>query len=701
MQRLIRFRIFLFLALAAALIGLFALRLYKVQAAQSDSTYIANDADSITYMTTVEASRGNILDRNGNVLISNRASYNLVIINFVLFNSKTPNESLLRVLELCDEQGIAYQSHFPVTATRPYTLTVDEQSSTWQGYYRAFLANRDYDADISAQTLMKNLMDAYRIPDDWTQEQAYRVISVRYELELRSVSGVGLENYTLATDVQAEQLAAVMELGVPGVIVEASTVREYNTTYAAHLLGSIGQMTAEEYETYKEQGYAMNALVGKDGIEKAFEEYLHGSSGRKFTTVSASGDVLNEYFAELPQPGSNVELTIDLSLQMTAEDALERVILDLRENGVGRKHEGKDAEGGAVVVQEVKTGEILACASYPTFNIATYSQDFNELKDADFDPLYNRALLAEYWPGSIYKMVTAIAAIDYGKLGEFYEVTCKGIYDYYKDQGYEPKCYVWTSSGTTHGTINMQQALQESCNYYFYEVGRLTYYAYVQETGENAMDLVARQLGLGEHTGVELVEYVGTRANAETKAALYSGTDAGWYGADVIQAAIGQSDNKFTPMQLVCYTSALANKGVRYNATFLKRVVSWDYQELIRSHEPTVASHLEMSDEAFDCISTGMQLAASKGTAAQYLSDYPIKVACKTGTAQWGNEYGGSDHASFVLYAPADDPEIAIAVYVEKGAQGGNLANVCIPILNAYFSSSSKYETVLRENTVG
>lgn len=141
-----------------------------MQAAQSDSTYIANDADSITYMTTVEASRGNILDRNGNVLISNRASYNLVIINFVLFNSKTPNESLLRVLELCDEQGVAYQSHFPVTATRPYTLTVDEQSSTWQGYYRAFLANRDYDADISAQTLMKNLMQAYRIPDDWTQE---------------------------------------------------------------------------------------------------------------------------------------------------------------------------------------------------------------------------------------------------------------------------------------------------------------------------------------------------------------------------------------------------------------------------------------------------------------------------------------------------------------------------------------------------
>ena len=699
MQRLVRFRIFIFLMLTAMLVGLFALRLYKVQAVQSDSTYVASDADSMTYMTTVEAARGNILDRNGNVLISNRASYNIVIINYVLFNSETPNESLLRVLELCEEQGIAYDSHFPVSSTRPYTLLLDEQSSTWQGYYRAFLANRDYDADISAQTLMKNLTSAYRIPDDWTQEQAYKVISVRYELELRSVSGVGLENYTLATDVQAEQLAAVMELGVPGVIVEASTVREYNTTYAAHLLGSIGQMTAEEYETYKEQGYAMNALVGKDGIELAFEQYLHGSSGQKYTTVSASGDILSEYFTTVPQPGSNVELTIDLSLQMTAEDALANIIQDLRENGVGRNKEGKDAEGGAVVVQEVKTGEILACASYPTFNIATYSQDFDELKEADFDPLYNRALLAEYWPGSIYKMVTAIAAIDYGKIGEFYQITDKGVYDYYADQGYTPKCYVWTSSQATHGTINMQQALQESCNYYFYEIGRLTYYSYYNETGLNAMDIVAKRLGLGEHTGVELIEYIGTRANAETKAALYTGTDAGWYGADVIQAAIGQSDNKFTPMQMVCYTSALANKGVRYKATFLKRVISWDYQDLIASHTPEVASRLDMSDEAIDCVSTGMQLVASKGTAAQYLSDYPIKVACKTGTAQWGNEYGGSDHASFVLYAPADDPQIAIAVYVEKGAQGGNLANVCIPILNTYFSSSSKYETALRENT--
>ncbi len=698
MQRNIRVRIFAFLALVAVLMGLFILRLYRLQAAETDTTFVAQEADSLTYMTTVEAARGNILDRNGTVLVSNRASYNLDIINFVLFNSAKPNERLLQLLELCDELGIEYKSHFPVSETRPYEYHMDELSRSWQTYFRTFLANRDYDLDISAQTLMKNLSEAYQIPDEWTQEQAYKVISVRYELELRSVEGVGLENYTLATDVQAEHLAAVMELGVPGVIVETGTVREYNTRYAAHLLGYIGQMTAEEYDVYKEEGYAMNALVGKEGVEQAFEEYLHGSSGRKYTTVSTKGEVLEEYFSKVPEPGNNVELTIDISLQGVAEKALEDTILGMRENGVGARKEGKDAEGGAVVVQKVKTGEVLVSASYPTFDLSTYSEDFNDLLMQEYSPIFNRALLAEYWPGSIYKMVTAIAAVDYGHIGQYYEIEDKGVYEYYKDEGYTPQCYIVKSAGHTHGKINMQEALQESCNYYFYEVGRLTYYGHYAETGENAMDIVAKALGLGEPTGVELYENTGMRANAETKKELYSGTDAGWYGADVIQAAIGQSDNKFTPMQMASYTAAVANGGVRYRSTLLSRVVSWDYQELLAEHEPEVLSTLEMSDEAKECVTTGMRLAATKGTGAQYLKDYPIPVACKSGTAQWGNMDSGSDHACFVLYAPADNPEIAISVYVEKGAQGGYLANVCIPILDAYFSTSSRYETTLKEN---
>ena len=272
-----------FIVVILAMIGVFSLRLYKTQAAVTEDSLVAADADSMEYQSTVEAARGNILDRNGNVLVSNRASYNLVIINFVFFNAPDPNGNLLKVLNLCDELGIAYESHFPVSAERPYTYT-DTDDTAWQGYFRSFLASRSYDLDISAPTLMKRLRDEYKIPDDWTQQDVYRVISVRYELELRSVDEIGMENYMLAEDVDAESLAAVMELAVPGVVVENGTVREYNTTYAAHILGYIGPIWSEEAAEYREKGYSMNALVGKSGVEQAFEEYLHGSSGIKRTT---------------------------------------------------------------------------------------------------------------------------------------------------------------------------------------------------------------------------------------------------------------------------------------------------------------------------------------------------------------------------------------------------------------------------------
>ena len=278
----------------------------------------------------------------------------------------------------------------------------------------------------------------------------------------------------------------------------------------------------------------------------------------------------------------------------------------------------------------------------------------------------------------------------------------KGLYTYY--DSFQPKCHIWSlANPRTHGKINLMQAIAYSCNYYFYEVGRLTYNSYMEKTGENPFDIVAKALGLGEATGIELPEAVGARANAEEKNKQYAGEDAGWFGADVLQAVIGQSLNKFTPLQLACYTSALANKGTRYEATLLSRVVSWDYQDLIEEHTPTVASTLEISEKALAALDQGMRMTGSIGTAEQYLKDYPIAIACKTGTAQWQGttstgSFSGSDHASFVLYAPADDPEIAIAVYIERGSQGGNLANVCIPILDAYFSSSTKYETIATEN---
>lgn len=679
-QHKFSFRVGVLILLIAVMAGIFGVRLYDVQVTQA-SQIDHTPSGSHTYRTRVTAARGEILDRNGKVLIGNRASYNLTLIYAIVFSAENPNENLRKLTNLCNELELEMTDHFPVTMEKPYTYTTDEYSSTWNSYFKTFLDERGWDSDISAPQLIRRLKDTYHLPADWTEEETRRVISIRYELDLRRWTS--LPTYVLLNDVDSVSLAAITELNIPGVNVETSTVRQYNTTYAAHILGRIGLMNAEEYEIYKEKDYAMDAYVGKEGLEKAFEDDLHGTDGLRVTTISADGTVLEEYYKTVPQAGKNIELTIDIDLQKVSEDALKAHILSLREDD-------GDAEGGAVVVQEVKTGQILACASYPTFDPATYSQKYNELLETDFAPLYNRALQAAYPPGSTYKMVTTIASIDSGTIGRWVEIEDKGIYRRFEDVGYTPRCMLYTTAGATHGYVNAMEALAVSCNYYFYEVG--------YQTGITKIDEVAKALGLGEATGVELDESVGRRANAETKKLLYSKGYDGWYDADTVAAAIGQSENRFTPMQLACYTSALANHGTRYKATFLQRVLSSDYSELLYESTPVVASQLNISDEAYAAYTEGMRLSVTwaNGTSHYYLGDYDVAVCAKTGTAEHGGN--GSDNAAYVLYAPADDPQIAIAVYVEKGTPGSRLAKVARAILDAYFSTSSNVDTVPAEN---
>ena len=531
-QHKFSFRVGVLILLIAVMSGIFGVRLYDVQVTQA-SQVDHTPSGSHTYRTRVTAARGEILDRNGKVLIGNRASYNLTLIYAIVFSAENPNENLRKLTNLCNELGLEMTDHFPVTMEKPYTYTTDEYSSTWNSYFKTFLDERGWDSDISAPQLIRRLKDTYHLPADWTEEEARRVISIRYELDLRRWTS--LPTYVLLNDVDSVSLAAITELNIPGVNVETSTVRQYNTTYAAHILGRIGLMNAEEYEIYKEKDYAMDAYVGKEGLEKAFEDDLHGTDGLRVTTISADGTVLEEYYKTMPQAGKNIELTIDIDLQKVSEDALKAHILSLREDD-------GDAEGGAVVVQQVKTGQILACASYPTFDPATYSQKYNELLETDFAPLYNRTLQAAYPPGSTYKMVTTIASIDSGTIGRWVEIEDKGIYRRFEDVGYTPRCMLYTTAGATHGYVNAMEALAVSCNYYFYEVG--------YQTGITKIDEVAKALGLGEATGVELDESVGRRANAETKKLLYSKGYDGWYDADTVAAAIGQSENRFTPMQL-------------------------------------------------------------------------------------------------------------------------------------------------------
>lgn len=690
-------RVGVVLVLMLLMIGFFIIRLYGIQVVNGKKD--AGSADTYTYTTRVTAARGEILDRNGKVLVTNRASYNLIIISSVLFSSDAPNESLRQLVNICTENGYEIADHLPVTQEKPYEFTLDEYSSDWRGYYRDFLNDCGWDPDISAAQLMKLLREKYNLPDDWSEQELRAVSALRYELSLRYCTT--LPTYTLMEDVNSDVLSAIMDLRIPGLNVESSTVREYATPYAAHILGSVGKMNPTEWETYSELDYPMDAYVGKDGLERAFESDLHGTDGTKTTVITADGTTVSEYYSTEPVAGNNIETTINIDLQIAAEQALERTILDLRENGVGINSYGKDAEGGAVVAMDVNTGEILACASYPSYDLATYNQNYNELKEDKLSPLLNRTMNAIYNPGSTFKMVTTIAAINNDVVGRYFGIEDKGVYEYYKEQNFTPYCYYYTSYHQTHGVVDAMQALAVSCNYYFYEIGRLI----SSTVGWDALDKVSKDLGLGEATGVELPESTGHRANAETKKELYGENEQGWYGADVLMASIGQSENKFTPLQLCCYTSALANGGTRYKATFLSRVVSGDYQKLVRENIPEVLSTCYMSEESFAAVHEGMRMTvtADNGTAHSVFGDYPIAVSAKTGTVQTDLSIAGirSDSASFVCYAPSDDPQIAVAVYVENGAQGGNLGNIAKAMFDVYFADQSSTERYPAENSLG
>ena len=690
MERLTRNRGALLLAVLLGILCLFGLRLYDLQIVKTNGN--TNNIKTFTTETVVKAARGDILDRNGNVLVTNRASYDLVFNHYVIRSATGTNNHLLRLVQLCREMDIDYIDHFPISATKPFVDTRGEYNTAWQNYYHAYLQKvGGLDSDIAAPLVVQKLRDFYDLPEEWSDEDARAVIGLRYELALRSELTT-LPNFVFLEDASSQELAALLELGIPGLKAEASTVREYNTKYAAHVLGYVGPITPTQWEQiYKNTpGYSMDALVGQSGLEQAFESYLHGTDGIRVDVVTVDGAIIDSYYKvvngveQRPVAGKNVELSIDLSLQSTAEKALEKLITQLRASGDNLPEgeempDGADAEGGSVVVMDVKTGQILACASYPTFDLSTYREDYNKLMETEYAPLFNRALQAIYPPGSTYKMIMAIAGIDQGIIDGETLIKDEGQYLKYIDSGYAPKCLLWTTDHYTHGLINISQALSSSCNYFFYELADNMGLSIAE------IDMVAKGMGLGEKTGAELFNHiVGTRANEQTKAQLHKGDQSGWYPADQLTASIGQSDNKFTPLQLCVYTATLANQGTRYNATFLNRVLNSDYSNVEYQYKPQIVSQFHISDEAFEAVLKGMRMAVTQGTAYKIFGyNYPLDIAAKTGTAE--HDAGGSDNGAFVCFAPASAPEIAIVVYGEKAGHGSTMGQIAKEILENYF----------------
>ena len=707
MERVSKVRAIALLLIFVTVLSLYSFRLFNLQIIETDGN--TDNTEVFVTQTRVKAARGDILDRNGNILVGNRASYDLVFNHYVITSSDNTNESLMKLIEKSRELGITYLDHFPVTKQRPFEYTLTDYTTAWQGYFQSFLRDRGIDSDITAPLLMQTMRQRYKIPEDWTDADARAVIGLRYEFDLRGV--VNLANYIFMEDVSDEHLSALLELNTPGLMVESSTVREYHTSYAAHILGTMGAMNQkqwlkvkEAYENGEGPEYYMDAQVGQSGFEAAFESYLHGVDGLRRDTVDKNGAIISQeyYTGKAPKAGNNVETTIDINLQIIAEDALANIIdyLKNEENSDAKNLEeaGRDVEGAAVVVMKVKTGEILACASYPTYNPQTYNENYNEILEADFDPLFNRAFHATYAPGSSYKMVTMYAAMEIGggtskRLFEYGEtIETLGKYRRYEDQGFAPACLRWnTQPGRTHGVIDAPKALEVSCNYFFYELADL----YLSGA---TLDEAAKGFGLGEKTGIELDEAVGMRANAETKAKLYTGMLSSWGVGDKLNAAIGQSENRFTPLQLCVYVATVANRGVRMKATFLNRVVASDYRTLVLENKPEIASTLKMSDTTYMTLVQGMKqvITGELGTARYTMTNLPVTVAAKTGTAETGRL--GSDDGSFVCFAPADDPDIAIAVFGEKAAHGSTLGRVAKEIIDYYFYQAQVNSVQTNEN---
>ena len=430
-----------------------------------------------------------------------------------------------------------------------------------------------------------------------------------------------------------------------------------------------------------------------------------------------------------------METTIDLDIQMVAEDSLAEFMENVTDPEVNTRpgdEEGHDAEGAAVVVMKVKTGEILACASYPTYNLATMHEDWDEIEADSRNPFFNRAFGAYYAPGSTYKMCTLVSAMEHiaPSTGEYVlkygeTIEDKGRLDEESLGNFHPTCLVWSSNpGVTHGMLDGSQALMVSCNYFFYILGyRLT---------ADMIDETAKGFGLGEPTGIELTEKIGWRSNQESKTANYTGTNQRYTAGDRILSAIGQAENRFTPLQLCVYACTLANQGTRYKATFLSRVVSSDYHTLVEDNEPEILSKMSISDLTYQTYMSGMRKVVTAdptynvafGTASSFFGGptdkygfddtvWPIQdgvwslkdevvVYAKTGTAEHAS--GGSDHAAFLCFAHRvgeTEPEIAIAIYGEKAAHGAWLAPIAEDILEVYFEQVNASDVFTYENQIG
>ena len=707
--------------LALLMVG-FLLVLYNLQIVKGDE-YRAASTVKIANTVTVEAARGELLDRYGRSLVGNRATYEITLNSSLMGAEAQRNANLLELITICRENDLEWTDTLPISKDAPFTYT-DENALVYTNsegkvkfsYLGALLdtlplgdkilPNRWSSDDLAAASSVKALGEGptaeeviaglrqyFLIDESLSDADARALIGVLYELNLRS-RDVKQTEYIFAQDVNIDVISAVKERSLTGINISATTVRQYNTTSAAHLLGRVGPIQTENWETYKAKGYNMNDSVGIDGLEYAFEDYLRGKSGTLIQEMNTSGKVVSENWmvdgetgeTMEPEPGNHAMLTLDLRLQEKVEEVLANTIESLADT----------KEKGAIVVQSVNDGGVLAMASYPTYDLSTvyssneaYQQALNDPRK----PFVNRATSEIYYPGSTFKPLVAIAALEEGLVTPTEKIQDTGYLqlpeeEHYPYGDYHPQCWIYRQYRGMHGWENMADALRDSCNIYFYTMGH--------RLGIEKIDEYAAMFGLGQKTGLELGEAEGYVAGPETSKML----NQEWYGGNLLSAAIGQENTKITLIQLSNYIATLVNGGNRYQTHLLKTVKSSDFSETVYEYEAQPVETLDLNPEWVEAVKLGMWEVANdpESTVDQYLNNLAVEVGAKTGSAQVSADQNAN--AVFVLFAPYDDPEIVISMVVEGGASGANLASAAGEIVNYYFGSEHTMESIGTENTL-
>ncbi len=743
--------------------GLAGGQLVQLQLVNGES-YLRRSAEFLTTTSTVSAARGEILDRYGRPMVTNQTGFSLVLIYASFWeDNESRFETLLDLANrvkadgaadtadtaegdatdggedttdttdtTASDSGAVLNDTLPITETAPFeyvgesgssernslsTYIKDSAETLGLGAVQEAVAaaqtaneqNPQYDADgneidqvaaLDATTVISasefiSAMRSYLeenagMPTGLSDTDARTLVGLYYSM--RQVNFSNSTTFTLADNVSMDLIAYIKEhhQDYEGVDVESEAVRQYNTTYAAHLLGTVGPMYAEEWNgtdnggPYSEkQGYTMNDTIGKTGLERALEEYLHGTAGsRTMETDLGSGAALeDEANSSAPQPGDNVITTIDLELQAVAEESLANYV-----SGYQR--------GGAAVALDPNTGEVLAMASYPTYDLENFNRDYDEIEADSRSPQLNRATQGLYPPGSTFKVLSAIAALEEGVIDANTTFTCTGVFEL---GGQEFAC----NNHDTPMTLDVTQAIKYSCNTFFYNVGQ-------RLTGEHLEDWCDR-FGLGNVTGIEIDESAGHAAGPTYRDIMRKAdpTLREWQGGDDVNAAIGQSDNAFTPLQLANYMAAVINGGTLYKPTLVKNIKTYDYSDVVEESEPEILGTIEFSDATWNLVMQGMnEVTAEGGTAATTFADYPIAVGGKTGSAEMTENRDGVEinytNGLFIAFAPFDDPEIVVCVVGEGAGHGSAVAPVVRDIFDAYFAEEEPdtVESVQAENTM-